>query len=210
MLWLMLWFLFSASGCSVWFSRGHRGGGGVGNLHGQEAQGDGDQVSESITRDLWWPSHVIITSRFTILEKGSSLGGTWHENLYPGCACDVPSHLYRCHNVTKVLESLLISIASQLLLLSKSELVSELQQAAGDTRLPSEGGQQESENMGDQRERWGMLTFQILCDAKHQVRGENPGQHLGQGDQQVEGGHWVGTGAHCQHHHLRLRGAARA
>lgn len=32
--------------------------------------------------------------KFTILEKGSSLGGTWHDNLYPGCACDVPSHLY--------------------------------------------------------------------------------------------------------------------
>ena len=97
---------------------------------------------------------MIITSRFTILEKGSSLGGTWHENLYPGCACDVPSHLYRCHNVIKIIESLLIiSIASQLLLLPKSELVSELQQAAGDTRLPSEGGQQESENMCDRDQR---------------------------------------------------------
>ena len=37
----------------------------------------------------------LLLSRFTILEKGSSLGGTWHDNLYPGCACDVPSHLYR-------------------------------------------------------------------------------------------------------------------
>src|SRR5450432_1028021 len=31
---------------------------------------------------------------FVILEKGSQLGGTWRENTYPGCACDVPSHLY--------------------------------------------------------------------------------------------------------------------
>jgi cation diffusion facilitator CzcD-associated flavoprotein CzcO len=30
----------------------------------------------------------------TILEKGPSLGGTWWYNTYPGCACDVPSHLY--------------------------------------------------------------------------------------------------------------------
>jgi len=30
----------------------------------------------------------------TILEKGPGLGGTWRENTYPGCACDVPSHLY--------------------------------------------------------------------------------------------------------------------
>ena len=30
----------------------------------------------------------------TVLERGSRLGGTWHYNDYPGCACDVPSHLY--------------------------------------------------------------------------------------------------------------------
>jgi cation diffusion facilitator CzcD-associated flavoprotein CzcO len=29
-----------------------------------------------------------------ILEKGESLGGTWRDNTYPGCACDVQSHLY--------------------------------------------------------------------------------------------------------------------
>ena len=32
--------------------------------------------------------------RFTILEKSPKLGGTWWENTYPGCGCDVPSHLY--------------------------------------------------------------------------------------------------------------------
>ncbi|MFG1781970.1 flavin-containing monooxygenase [Rhodococcus oryzae] len=31
---------------------------------------------------------------FAILEKGDSLGGTWRDNDYPGCACDVPSGLY--------------------------------------------------------------------------------------------------------------------
>ena len=31
---------------------------------------------------------------FVLLEKGDDVGGTWHENQYPGCACDVPSHLY--------------------------------------------------------------------------------------------------------------------
>jgi cation diffusion facilitator CzcD-associated flavoprotein CzcO len=29
-----------------------------------------------------------------VLEKADSLGGTWRENTYPGCACDIPSHLY--------------------------------------------------------------------------------------------------------------------
>src|SRR5215472_12266918 len=31
---------------------------------------------------------------FLIIEKSDDLGGTWYENRYPGCACDVPSHLY--------------------------------------------------------------------------------------------------------------------
>ncbi len=29
-----------------------------------------------------------------ILEKAADLGGTWRDNTYPGCACDVPSALY--------------------------------------------------------------------------------------------------------------------
>lgn len=29
-----------------------------------------------------------------VLEKAPQLGGTWRENTYPGCACDVPSSLY--------------------------------------------------------------------------------------------------------------------
>jgi cation diffusion facilitator CzcD-associated flavoprotein CzcO len=32
--------------------------------------------------------------RFVILEKNDDLGGTWRDNKYPGCACDVPSHMY--------------------------------------------------------------------------------------------------------------------
>jgi len=31
---------------------------------------------------------------FVVLEKGDDVGGTWRDNDYPGCACDVPSHLY--------------------------------------------------------------------------------------------------------------------
>ena len=31
---------------------------------------------------------------FVILERRAAVGGTWHDNTYPGCACDVPSHLY--------------------------------------------------------------------------------------------------------------------
>ncbi|KAI1069131.1 hypothetical protein LB507_006105 [Fusarium sp. FIESC RH6] len=30
-----------------------------------------------------------------IYEKNPDLGGTWYENRYPGCACDVPAHAYQ-------------------------------------------------------------------------------------------------------------------
>ena len=33
-------------------------------------------------------------SSFVIFERADDVGGTWRENTYPGCACDVPSHLY--------------------------------------------------------------------------------------------------------------------
>ena len=29
-----------------------------------------------------------------IIERAEDVGGTWRDNRYPGCACDVPSHLY--------------------------------------------------------------------------------------------------------------------
>lgn len=29
-----------------------------------------------------------------VLERAPSVGGVWRDNVYPGCACDVPSHLY--------------------------------------------------------------------------------------------------------------------
>jgi cation diffusion facilitator CzcD-associated flavoprotein CzcO len=33
-------------------------------------------------------------SELMIIEKSGDVGGTWRDNTYPGCACDVPSHLY--------------------------------------------------------------------------------------------------------------------
>jgi len=33
-------------------------------------------------------------SRITLLEKSGDVGGTWLENSYPNCGCDVPSFLY--------------------------------------------------------------------------------------------------------------------
>jgi cation diffusion facilitator CzcD-associated flavoprotein CzcO len=29
-----------------------------------------------------------------IIERADEVGGTWRDNAYPGCACDVPTSLY--------------------------------------------------------------------------------------------------------------------
>lgn len=31
----------------------------------------------------------------TVYDKNPEFGGTWYENRYPGCACDIPSHIYQ-------------------------------------------------------------------------------------------------------------------
>src|SRR2546422_8220133 len=31
---------------------------------------------------------------FVLLERAHEVGGTWRDNTYPGCQCDVPSSLY--------------------------------------------------------------------------------------------------------------------
>ena len=31
---------------------------------------------------------------FVVLDRADDVGGTWEANTYPGCQCDVPSHLY--------------------------------------------------------------------------------------------------------------------
>jgi cation diffusion facilitator CzcD-associated flavoprotein CzcO len=33
-------------------------------------------------------------SNFVVFEKEADVGGAWRDNVYPGCACDVASHLY--------------------------------------------------------------------------------------------------------------------
>jgi cation diffusion facilitator CzcD-associated flavoprotein CzcO len=34
------------------------------------------------------------TEDFLVFERGHDVGGVWRDNTYPGCACDVESHLY--------------------------------------------------------------------------------------------------------------------
>ena len=56
---------------------------------------------------------------FVVLERGEEVGGTWWANTYPGCQCDVPSHLYK------------------LLVRAEPELDSDLPAPARDPRLPA-------------------------------------------------------------------------
>ena len=35
------------------------------------------------------------TVELQIYEKNAEVGGTWFENRYPGCACDIPAHAYQ-------------------------------------------------------------------------------------------------------------------
>lgn len=32
--------------------------------------------------------------KVVIVEKSAGFGGTWRDNRYPGCRCDIPAHLY--------------------------------------------------------------------------------------------------------------------
>ena len=112
--------LFSASGCSLGFSRGHRWRRCVWHLHGQEAQGDGSQVSEIFTSDL--SDHCCQDSPSWRRAPPWEAPGMTTSTLAAPVTCQVTSTGITCHEVTKC-----HNITSQLLLLPESKLVSELQ-----------------------------------------------------------------------------------
>ena len=68
----------------------------------QRASGDGDarEVRVAIVGGGFSGIGAAIGLReagiedFVLLEKADQLGGTWRDNTYPGCACDIPSALY--------------------------------------------------------------------------------------------------------------------
>ncbi|KAI1811259.1 hypothetical protein GGS20DRAFT_588689 [Poronia punctata] len=52
------------------------------------AGASGLNMIRTLRRNLKNYEHVVY-------EKNGKVGGTWHENRYPGCRCDVPSHNYQ-------------------------------------------------------------------------------------------------------------------
>lgn len=45
--------------------------------------------ASGIDAAIQFPKYVP-NAELTIYEKNEDLGGTWFENRYPGCACDIP------------------------------------------------------------------------------------------------------------------------
>lgn len=43
----------------------------------------------------WTVKRYLENVEHVAYEKSVAIGGTWYENRYPGCACDVPSHAYQ-------------------------------------------------------------------------------------------------------------------
>ena len=93
---------------------------------------------------------------FVILERAAELGGTWRDNRYPGCQCDVPSNLYsfsfarnpewsRTYSEQAEIEDYLRESARRLGLLPKIRfscelLAAEWDEAAAIWRLETSGG----------------------------------------------------------------------
>ncbi len=106
---------------------------------------------------------------FVVLEREHDVGGTWRENTYPGCACDVPSHLYS------------YSFAPQ------PRLEPQLRPAARDPRLPPRdgragedkirfGAEVQAARWDDEQQRWLISTPQGDFRAKALRRRHRPAQ----------------------------------
>jgi cation diffusion facilitator CzcD-associated flavoprotein CzcO len=80
---------------------------------------------------------------FVVLERAGDIGGTWRDNTYPGCQCDVPSHLYsfsfapnphwtRTYSTQPEIQAYLQSTAREYGVVPHVRLHSELLEAAWD------------------------------------------------------------------------------
>ena len=106
---------------------------------------------------------------FVILEKGERLGGTWRDNTYPGCACDVPSHLYsysyapkndwtRAFAPAAEIQQYTLDVAEKFGVMPHVRLGTELLRATWD----------------DARARWQIETNRGRLDAQFVIAGQGP------------------------------------
>lgn len=122
-----------------------------------------------------------------IVERSDSIGGTWHHNTYPGCAVDIPSHVYcfsyalkpdwsRVYGTQPELEAYIGGVAEDFGVGDKVSLRTEVLEARWD----------------DDDERWHVVTnrgvfqarfFVIAAGPLHEpVIPELPGQDVFRGD----------------------------
>src|SRR3954464_4923354 len=60
---------------------------------------------------------------FVIFERASEIGGTWRDNIYPGCACDVASYLYSFANIPNASWNNLYASQSEILAYLKNAVI---------------------------------------------------------------------------------------
>src|SRR2546421_6936961 len=88
-----------------------------------------------------------------ILERAADLGGTWYYNSYPGCACDVPSHLYSFSFAQRRDWSRLCSPQQEI-----HDYLREVAEARGVQRLIRTGRAVTACRWDEQRCRWSVAT----------------------------------------------------
>lgn len=101
-----------------------------------------------------------------VLERADDVGGTWQHNNYPGCACDVPSHLYSFSFEPKPNWSRIYGRRDEIL--DYARTVAARHDIARDTRF---GSEMLSARWNDDTRRWkletsaGPLSADILISA---------------------------------------------
>ncbi|MGE0707616.1 MAG: SDR family NAD(P)-dependent oxidoreductase [Planctomycetota bacterium] len=109
---------------------------------------------------------------FVVLEKAATFGGTWRENTYPGCACDVPAHLYSFSFAPNAGWSRVFA--------GQEELQRYLQRVAGDFGLARDtrfGIELRRASWDEPRRQWRLETTQGVVEARHLVLGTGPLHH---------------------------------
>jgi cation diffusion facilitator CzcD-associated flavoprotein CzcO len=106
---------------------------------------------------------------FTVLERNPGVGGTWWANTYPGCACDVPSHLYSFSFAPNPDWTLTYS--------KQPEIRAYLERVVDDFGIAPKirlGTEVEEARWDDAQQRWQLETSQGPITAKVLVAGTGP------------------------------------
>ncbi len=106
---------------------------------------------------------------YLVFEKASEVGGTWRDNTYPGCACDVPSHLYSFSFAPNPQWSRMYAPQAEILeyLRRTARTFAVLPKIAFDTEV-------ESATWDEEREHWRLETSSGPFTAQFIISGHGP------------------------------------